>query len=69
MDIKNAIDYAQLAVKKSCEENKDKENQPTPQELAKQVGELMWLMYYNYNEKQAHQKALDFLKGLEAKND
>lgn len=69
MEIKNAIDYAQLAIKKVCEENKDKTSPPTSKELAKQVGQLMWLTYYNYNEKQAHQKALEFMNKSEEKND
>ena len=50
MDITNAIDYAQLALKKACEENKSKAIQPTPQEFAKQIGELMYLMKLTYNE-------------------
>ena len=69
MDIKSAIDYAQLAVKKSSEENKNKDVPSTPEELAKQVGELMYLMSITYNKEQAHQKALEFLNGSEAKND
>lgn len=67
MDITNAIDYAQLALKKACEENKSKAIQPTPQEFAKQIGELMYLMKLTYNEGQAHQKAFEFINELEAK--
>lgn len=69
MDIKNAIDYAQLALKKASEENKIKNKELTIEEQAEQLGQLMWLMYYNYNEVQAHKKATEILKKSEAKYD
>ena len=48
MDIKKAIEYAQVALKKVQEENKINNKQLT----AKQLGEPMWLMYYLYDEEQ-----------------
>ena len=63
MDIKKAIEYAQVALKKVQEENKINNKQLT----AKQLGETMWLMYYLYDEEQIHQKATEIINNLELK--
>lgn len=65
MDIKKAIEYAQVALKKVQEENKIHNKQLT----AKQLGEAMWLMYYIYDDEQIHQKATKIINNLELKND
>ena len=65
MDIKKAIEYAQVALKKVQEENKIQNKQLA----AKQLGETMWLMYYIYDNGQIHQKATEIINNLELKND
>ncbi len=63
MDIKKAIEYAQVSFKKMQEENKILNKDPT----AKQLGELMWLMYQMYDNKEIHLKAQDIINNLELK--
>ena len=63
MDIKKAIEYAQASFKKMQEENKILNKDPT----AKQLGELMWLMYQMYDNKEIHLKAQDIINNLELK--
>lgn len=63
MDIKKAIEYAQVALKKMQEENRVLNKEPT----AKQLGELMWLMYQMYDNRQIHLKAEDIMNNLELK--
>ena len=63
MDIKKAIEYAQVALKKMQEENRVLNKEPT----AKQLGELMWLMYQMYDNRQIHLKAEDIINNLELK--
>lgn len=63
MDIKKAIEYAQVALKKVQEENKIKDRQLT----AKQLGETMWLMYYMYDDEKIHIKATEIINNLELK--
>ena len=63
MDIKKAIEYAQVAFKKMQEENHVLNKEPT----AKQLGELMWLMYQMYDNRQIHLKAEDIINNLELK--
>lgn len=63
MDIKKAIEYAQVAFKKMQEENQTLNKDPT----AKQLGELMWLMYQMYDNKQIHLKAQNIINNLELK--
>ena len=61
MNIKKAIEYAQVALKKVQNENKVV--------TAKQLGETMWLMYYLYDNDSIHQKANEIINNLELKND
>lgn len=63
MDIKKAIEYAQVAFKKMQEENHVLNKELT----AKQLGELMWLMYQIYDNRQIHLKAEDIINNLEIK--
>lgn len=63
MDIKKAIEYAQVSFKKMQEENKILNKDPT----AKQLGELIWLMYQMYDNKEIHLKAQDIINNLELK--
>ena len=63
MDIRKAIEYAQVALKKVQEENKIKNRQLT----AKQLGETMWLMYYMYDDDKIHIKATEIINNLELK--
>lgn len=63
MDIKKAIEYAQVALKKVQEENKIKDRQLT----VKQLGETMWLMYYMYDDEKIHIKATEIINNLELK--
>lgn len=63
MNIKKAIEYAQVALKKAQEENKIGNKQLT----AKQLGEVMWLMYYAYDDEQIHTKATNIINSLELK--
>ena len=63
MDIKKAIEYAQVAFKKMHEDNQTLNKDPT----AKQLGELMWLMYQMYDNKQIHLKAQNIINNLELK--
>ncbi len=63
MDIKKAIEYAQVAFIKMQEENRVLNKEPT----AKQLGELMWLMYQMYDNRQIHLKAEDIINNLELK--
>jgi len=61
MDIKKAVEYAQVSLKKVQEENKINNKQLT----AKQLGETMWLMYYMYDDEQIHSKATEIINNLE----
>ena len=61
MDIKKAVEYAQVSLKKVQEENKINTKQLT----AKQLGETMWLMYYMYDDEQIHSKATEIINNLE----
>lgn len=63
MDIKKAIEYAQVSFKKMQEENKILNKDST----AKQLGELMWLMYQMYDNKEIHLRAQDIINNLELK--
>lgn len=63
MDIKKAIEYAQVAFKKQQEENEVLNKPPT----AKQLGEIMWLMYQMYDNREIHLKAQDIINNLELK--
>lgn len=63
MDIKKAIEYAQVSLKKLQEENKILKKELT----AKQLGEIMWLMYQTYDNKQIHIKAQEIISDLELK--
>jgi len=54
MDIKKAVEYAQVSLKKVQEENKINNKQLT----AKQLGETMWLMYYMYDDEQRAREQL-----------
>lgn len=63
MNIKKAIEYAQVALKKAQEENKIDNKQLT----SKQLGEIMWLMYYAYDDEQIHTKATNIINSLELK--
>ena len=65
MNIKKAIEYAQVALKKAQDENKKDNKQLT----AKQLGEVMWLMYSIYDDEQIHEKATEIINNLELKND
>lgn len=61
MNIKKAVEYAQVSLKKVQEENKINNKQLT----AKQLGETMWLMYYMYDDEQIHSKATEIINNLE----
>ena len=61
MDIKKAVEYALVSLKKVQEENKINNKQLT----AKQLGETMWLMYYMYDDEQIHSKATEIINNLE----
>lgn len=63
MDIKKAIEYAQVALKKQQEENEVLNKPPT----AKQLGEIMWLVYQMYDNREIHLKAQDIINNLELK--
>lgn len=63
MDIKKAIEYAQVSFKKMQDENKTLNKDPT----AKQLGEIMWLMYQMYDNREIHLKAQDIINNLEIK--
>lgn len=63
MDIKKAIEYAQVSFKKMQEENETLGKLPT----AKQLGEIMWLMYQLYDNREIHLKAQDIINNLEIK--
>lgn len=61
MDIKKAIEYAQVSLRKLQEENKIQKKELT----AKQLGEVMWLMYQVYDENEIHYKAKEIVNDLE----
>lgn len=61
MDIKKAIEYAQVSLKKVQEENKIQKKELT----AKQLGEVMWLMYQLYDDNEIHYKAKEIVNHLE----
>lgn len=61
MDIKKAIEYAQVSLKKMQEENKMFNKELT----AKQLGEVMWVMYQMYNNREIHLKAQNIINNLE----
>lgn len=63
MDIKKAIEYAQVSFKKMQNENKILNKDPT----AKQLGEIMWLMYQMYDNREIHLKAQEIINNLELK--
>lgn len=60
MDIKKAIEYAQVALKLTMNENKK-------EITAKQLSANMWLAYYMYDETQIHCKSEEFNNNLELK--
>lgn len=61
MDIKKAIEYAQVALKKVQKENAIQKRELT----AKQLGEYMWQMYQCYDFDEIHYKAKDIVDHLE----
>lgn len=61
MDIKKAVEYAQVSLKKLQEENKINNKQLT----AKQLGETMWRIYYMYDNEQIHSMATEIINNLE----
>lgn len=61
MDIKKAIEYAQVSLRKLQEENKIQKKELT----AKELGEVMWLMYQVYDENEIHYKAKEIVNDLE----
>ncbi len=61
MDIKKAVEYAQVSLKKVQEENKINNKQLT----AKQLGETMWRIYYMYDNEQIHSMATEIISNLE----
>lgn len=61
MDIKKAVEYAQVSLKKVQEENKINNKQLT----AKQLGETMWRIYYMYDNEQIHSMATEIINNLE----
>ncbi len=63
MDIKKAIEYAQVSLKKVQEENATQKRKIT----AKQLGEFMWLMYQCYDDNEIHYKAKEIVNNLELK--
>lgn len=63
MDIKKAIEYAQVSLKRVQEENKIQKKELT----AKQLGEMMWRMYQLYDNREIHLKAQDIINNLELK--
>lgn len=63
MDIKKAIEYAQVSFKKMQEENRKLKKLPT----AKQLGEIMWLTYQTYDNTEIHLKAQNIINDLELK--
>lgn len=63
MDIKKAIEYAQVALKITKDENKKINKEIT----AKQLEANMWLAFYMYNESQVHCKAQEIINNLELK--
>lgn len=63
MDIKKAIEYAQVALKITKDENKRINKEIT----AKQLEANMWLAFYMYNDAQIHQKAQEICNNLELK--
>lgn len=63
MDIKKAIEYAQVALKMTKDENKELNKEIT----AKQLEANMWLAFYMYNESQIHRKAEELNNNLELK--
>lgn len=63
MDIKKVIKCAQVSFKKMQKEYKILNKDPT----AKQLGELMWLMYQMYDNKEIHLKVQDIINNLELK--
>lgn len=65
MNIRKAVEYAQVALKQLQKENKLNNKQLT----AKQLGETMWLMYYVYDENKIHEKATKIINNLELKDD
>ena len=63
MNIKKAIEYAQVSFKKMQEENEIQKKLRT----AKQLGEIMWLMYQQYDNSEIHLKAQELINSLELK--
>lgn len=63
MDIKKAIEYAQVALKMTLDENKVDNKQIT----AKQLSGNIWLSYFIYDEAQIHLKAQELNNELELK--
>lgn len=63
MDIKKAIEYAQVALKITIDENKLKNKQIT----AKQLCSNMWLAYYIYDDNEIHYRAEEINNNLELK--
>lgn len=61
MNIKKAIEYAQVALKLTMDENKENKKEIT----AKQLSANMWLAYYMYDETQIHCKSEEFNNNLE----
>ena len=61
MDIKKAVEYAQVSLKKLQEENKINNKQLT----AKQLGETMWRIYYMYDNEQIHSMDTEIINNLE----
>ena len=61
MDIKMAIEYAQVALKNVQKENETFNKQVT----AKQLGEMMWHVYKCYDKNEIHYKAKQMVNNLE----
>lgn len=61
MDIKVAIEYAQVALKNVQKENEELDKKIT----AKQLGEMMWRVYQLYDTDEIHYKAKQITDHLE----
>ena len=61
MDIKVAIEYAQVALKNVQKENEELDKKIT----AKQLGEMMWRVYKLYDTDEIHYKAKQITDHLE----
>ncbi len=61
MDIRKAIEYAQVSLQKMLTENEVLDKRVA----TKQLDEMMWMMYQRYDSREIHMKSQNIINDLE----